>query len=44
LKGSSEDASIRLGREKKATTWGKGGRDLGGKGDGEGLEGNMIWY
>ena len=28
LKGPSEDASVPLGREKKAITSGKGGRDL----------------
>ena len=31
LKCPSEDASVPLGREKKAITSGKGGRDLGGK-------------
>jgi hypothetical protein len=36
LKCPSEDASVPLGREKKATTSGEGGRDLG--------EGNLIWY
>ena len=30
LKGPSEDASVPLGREKKAITSGEGGRDLGG--------------
>ena len=34
LKCPSEDASVSLGREKKATTSGEGGRDLGGKVDG----------
>ena len=29
----SQDASVPLGREKKAITRWKGGRDLGGKGD-----------
>ena len=33
LKCPSEDASVPLGREKKAITSGKGGRDLGGKVD-----------
>ena len=36
LKGPSEDASVPLGREKKAITSGEGGRDLGGKVDGGG--------
>ena len=36
LKCPSEDASVPLGREKKAITSGEGGRDLGGKVDGEG--------
>ena len=31
LKCPSEDASVPLGREKKAITSGEGGRDLGGK-------------
>jgi len=44
LKGPSEDTSVPLGREKKATTVGEGGRGLRGKGDGEGGEGNVIWY
>ena len=47
LKCPSEDASVPLGREKKAITSGEGGRDLGGKVDGggqRGLEGNLIWY
>ena len=34
LKCPSEDASVPLGREKKAITSGEGGRDLGGKVDG----------
>jgi hypothetical protein len=34
LKGTSEDASVPLGREKEAITSGEGGRVLGGKGDG----------
>jgi hypothetical protein len=34
LKSSSKDASVPLGREKKAITSGEGGRDLGGKVDG----------
>ena len=33
LKGPSEDASVPLGREKKAITSGVEGRDLGEKGD-----------
>jgi hypothetical protein len=36
LKCPSEDASVSLGREKKEITSGEGGRDLGGKVDGEG--------
>ena len=41
-KGPSEDASVSLGREKKATTGvRKGGRDLGEKGDREEKRG--IW-
>jgi hypothetical protein len=36
LKGPREDASVPLGREKKAITSGKGGRVLGGKVDSEG--------
>jgi hypothetical protein len=41
LKGSSEDASVPLGREKKAIT--RGRRDLGWKGDRvRGGEGNML--
>ena len=31
LKCPSEDASVPLGREKKAITSGEGGKDLGGK-------------
>jgi hypothetical protein len=31
MKCPSEDASVPLGREKKAITSGEGGRDLGGK-------------
>ena len=34
LKCPSEDASVPLGREKKAITHGERGRDLGGKVDG----------
>jgi hypothetical protein len=34
MKGPSENASVLLGREKKATTSGDRERDLGGKGDG----------
>jgi hypothetical protein len=47
LKCPSEDASVPLGREKKANTSGEGGRDLGGKVDRVGgvrREGNLIWY
>jgi hypothetical protein len=33
LKGPSEDTSVPLGRDKKATISGEGGRDLGGEGD-----------
>jgi hypothetical protein len=45
VKCPSEDASIPLGREKKAITRGKGGRDLGEKVDGwRREEGNLIWY
>ena len=48
LKCPSEDASVPLGREKKAITSGEGGRDLGGKVDrGRGYmrgKGNLIWY
>jgi hypothetical protein len=33
LKCPSEEASVPLGREKKATPIGEGGRDLGGKMD-----------
>jgi hypothetical protein len=36
LKCPSEDASVPLGREKKAIISGEGGRDLGGKVDVEG--------
>jgi hypothetical protein len=43
-KGPSEDLSVPLGREKKATTRGDGGRELRGKGDGGGRKGNMILY
>jgi len=39
LKGPSEDTSVPLGREKKATTMGKGGRDRGRKGDAGGGRG-----
>mgnify|MGYP006914893019 CR=1 FL=1 len=39
LKCPSEDASVPLGREKKAITSGEGGRDLGGKVDSEELGG-----
>jgi hypothetical protein len=49
LKGPSEDASVPLGREKKAITRGEGGRDQRGKVDsGEGwreeVKGDLIWY
>ena len=47
LKGPSENASVPLGREKKAITSGEGRRDRGGKVDGgwgRGREGNLIWY
>ena len=46
LKSPSEDASVPLKREKKATTREEGRRDLRGKGDGgRGWEErNMIWY
>jgi hypothetical protein len=46
LKGSSGDASVSLGREKKAITIGEGGRDLGGTWEGKwtGVGGNLIWY
>ena len=45
LKYPSEDASIPLGKGKKATTrWGEGRRDLGGKVDRVWEEGNLIWY
>ena len=36
MKDPSEEASVPLGKEKKAITRGEGGRDLGGKWDGEG--------
>ena len=46
LECPSEDASVPLGREKKAITSGEGGRNLGGEGDGEWWwrERNLIWY
>ena len=48
LKCPSEDASVPLGKEKKAITNGEGGRDLGWKVDREvgavGGEGNLSWY
>ena len=48
LKCPSEDASVPLGREKKAITSSEGGRDLGGKvdrvGGSGGGQGNLIWY
>jgi hypothetical protein len=42
LKSPSEDASVPLGREKKATTSGEGGRDLGGKVDKVGVEADLV--
>jgi hypothetical protein len=39
LKCPSEDASVPLGRKKKASTIGEGGRDMGGKVDMGGVEG-----
>ena len=48
MKCSSEDASVPLGREKKAITSGEGGREglrtECGKVEGGGGEGNLIWY
>ena len=44
LKCPSEEASVPLGREKKATTSEEGERNLGGKEDGGWGEGNMIRY
>jgi hypothetical protein len=49
LKCPSENASVPLGREKKAITSREGGRDLGGKvnrveGGEERGERNLIWY
>ena len=47
LKCPSEDASVPLGREKKAITSGEGGRDLQGNMDrvgGSGGKENLIWY
>ena len=46
LKCPSEDASVPLGREKKAITSGEGGRDQRGKVNGRAVEeeGNLIWY
>jgi hypothetical protein len=41
LKCPSEDASVSLGREKKAITSGEGGRDLGGKENGGWGEGSV---
>jgi hypothetical protein len=37
LEGPSEDTSVLLEREKKATTSRDGGRDLGGKVEGDGV-------
>jgi hypothetical protein len=42
MKGPSKDASVPLGREKKATTRGRKGHGKE-KGWGWGREGNMIW-
>jgi hypothetical protein len=39
LKCPSEDASVTVGRKKKAITSGEGGRNLGGKVDGVGSSG-----
>lgn len=43
----SEDASVLLGKQKKAIKRGEGGRDLGAKvnevGVNGGLEGTLIW-
>jgi hypothetical protein len=36
MKGPSEDILVPLGREKEAITSAKGGRNLGGKGNGGG--------
>jgi hypothetical protein len=47
LEGPSEDVSSPLGRERKATIKGVGGRKGGwrmGEGKGLGGEENMIWY
>jgi hypothetical protein len=46
LKCPNEDVSVPLGREKKAITSVEGGRNLEGKVDGVGWEGegNLIWY
>jgi hypothetical protein len=46
LKCPSEDASVPLGREKKAIRSGEGGKELEEKVDGGnyGGQGNMIWY
>jgi len=43
LKGLMENASISLGREKKASTMGERGIWLG-KGTGVGREQNMTWF
>jgi hypothetical protein len=46
LKGPSKDASVLCGREKRAITSGKEGRNLGGNMGKwkEREEGNLIWY
>jgi hypothetical protein len=45
LKCPCKDASVPLGREKKAITIGEGGREGPGKEiGGKGGEGNLIWY
>jgi hypothetical protein len=49
LKCPSEDASVPLGRDKKAITSGQGWREgIGresGHGQGQwGVEGNLVWY
>jgi hypothetical protein len=42
--GSSEDASVPLGREKKKPQGWGGGRDVHGREREWGKEGNLIWY
>ena len=48
MKCPSEDASVLLGREKRAITSGEGGRNVGGKVDWEVVqwegEVKLIWY